>query len=179
MIKIRIKETEVFNVETNEFVSIPGRTFRFENSLKAISKWEQKWNLIFLREAKNLTEEQMDDYFCCMCLDEGFDSIYLTPDVKVLLANYIKKKQTATTFHSQKNTSSKGRITYSSEVIYAHMVLANIPFECDEWNIDRLFSLLNAVSLISSPKKKMPKSEVRAMYNRINERNKKKYNSRG
>lgn len=114
-----------------------------------------------------------------MCLDDGFSKAYLTNDVIKILYNYLNKKQTATTFHSQKNTSSKGRHNYSSEEIYARMVLANIPFECDEWNIERLFTLLNAVSILSGPKKKMKSRDINAMYNRINERNLKKYNSRG
>lgn len=179
MITIKIEEIEAFDELTNTFTSLPAKTFRFEHSLKAISKWEQKWGIRLLPNFNNLTNEQLNDYLCCMCLDEGFSQVYLTTDVIGILSNYLNKKQTATTFHSQKNTSSKGKHNYSSEEIYAHMVLANIPFECDEWNIERLFILLNAVSILSGPKKKMKTREVNELYNKINERNLKKYNSRG
>lgn len=179
MITIKIEEIEAFDELTNTFTSLPAKTFRFEHSLKAISKWEQKWGIRLLPNFNNLTSEQLSDYLCCMCLDEGFSQAYLTTDVIGILSNYLNKKQTATTFHSQKNTSSKGKHNYSSEEIYAHMVLANIPFECDEWNIERLFILLNAVSILSGPKKKMKTREVNELYNKINERNLKKYNSRG
>lgn len=179
MITIKIEEIEAFDELTNTFTSLPAKTFRFEHSLKAISKWEQKWNIRLLPNFNNLTNEQLSDYLCCMCLDEGFSQAYLTSDVIGILSNYLNKKQTATTFHSQKNTSSKGKHNYSSEEIYAHMVLANIPFECDEWNIERLFILLNAVFILSGPKKKMKTREVNELYNKINERNLKKYNSRG
>lgn len=179
MITIKIEEIEAFDELTNTFTSLPAKTFRFEHSLKAISKWEQNWGIRLLPNFNNLTNEQLSDYLCCMCLDEGFSQAYLTTDVIGILSNYLNKKQTATTFHSQKNTSSKGKHNYSSEEIYAHMVLANIPFECDEWNIERLFILLNAVSILSGPKKKMKTREVNELYNKINERNLKKYNSRG
>lgn len=179
MIKIRVNEIEVYDEQTSSFSNLPSKVFRFEHSLKAISKWEQKWCIRFLPNINNLTNEQLSDYLCCMCIDEGFSQAYLTSDVIGILSNYLNKKQTATTFHSQKNTSSKGKHNYSSEEIYAHMVLANIPFECDEWNIERLFILLNAVSILSGPKKKMKTREVNELYNKINERNLKKYNSRG
>ncbi len=179
MIAIKIEEIEAFDEATNTFINLPAKTLRFEHSLKAISKWEQKWNIRLLPNLTNLTDEQITDYLCCMCLDDGFSKAYLTNDVIKILYNYLNKKQTATTFHSQKNTSSKGRHNYSSEEIYARMALANIPFECDEWNIERLFTLLNMISILSGPKKKMKTRDINAMYNRINERNLKKYNSRG
>lgn len=180
MITIRINEVESFNETTNTFTTLPGGVFRFEHSLRAISKWEEKWCIRLIPNFNNLTVEQLTDYLCCMCLDNGFTPVYLTKDVVNILSEYINRKHTATTFHSQKNTSSKGRTpNYSSEEIYAHMVLANIPFECDEWNIERLFTLLNAVSILGGPRKKMKAKDVNSMYNRINERNLKKYNSRG
>lgn len=181
MIKIKVNSIEVFNSDDSSFSKLPEKVFRFEHSLKSISKWEQKWNirLIPAMERKTITQEQLLDYCCCMCLDEDFNYLYLTKDVVTILVEYMNRKQTATTFHSQKNTSSKGKHDLSSEEIYARMILANIPFECEEWNIERLFTLMNAVSILSGSKKKMNQKDVMAMYSKMNEQNRKKYNSRG
>ncbi len=179
MIKINVNRVETFDPNTSTFDVLPAKTFRFEHSLKAISKWEQKWCISLLSNLPNLTQVQLIDYFCCMCLDDDFTQAYLTADVVHLLRDYMDKKQTATTIHSQKNTSSKGKHIYTSEEIYAYMVLANIPFECDEWNIERLFVLINSISILGGTKKKMSKKEVNALYNEINARNRKEYNSRG
>lgn len=180
MIKIHVNSIETFDESTSTFSSLAGGIFRFEHSLRAISKWEEKWCIRLIPNLNNLTAEQLSDYFCCMCMDDGFSKAYLSTDLIDILTSYINDSHTATTFHSQKNTSSNGRKpNYSSEEIYARMVLANIPFECDEWNIERLFTLLNAVSILSGPKKRMKSRDVTEMYNRINEKNLKKYNSRG
>ena len=40
MIKIRVNEIEVYDEQTSSFSNLPSKVFRFEHSLKAISKWE-------------------------------------------------------------------------------------------------------------------------------------------
>nr|DAZ19972.1 MAG TPA: hypothetical protein [Caudoviricetes sp.] len=160
MIKLNIGETTVFDSATSRFKTLPGGTFRFENSLSAIARWESKWLIRFLPNIKKLTAEQLIDYCYCMCLDDNFDYAYLSPDVVTILMKYINTRHSAITFHSQKNTSSKGRLPYSSEVIYAQMTIANIPFECDKWNIERLLNLIRSVDEITKPKKR--KSEAKA-----------------
>ena len=57
----------------------------------------------------------------------------------------------------------------TSEVIYAYMANARIPFECETWNLHRLLTLLNVIGELNAPKKKQTESQTLAEYDRINQ----------
>lgn len=178
MITLNIGKTSVFDSKTNSFKTLPGGKFRFENSLRAIAKWESKWLIRFLPNIKNLTHDQLVDYCYCMCVDDDFDYAYLSSEVVSILIKYINRKSSTLSFHSQKNTSSEGP-RYCNEIIYAQMTLANIPFECDQWNIERLLNLLNCIHEMTSPKPKKSKAEIAREMSELNAQRLKEYNTRG
>lgn len=152
MIKIKVEPVEAFNNVTQQFDTLPGGVFRFEHCLLAIAKWEAKYCLQFLPavEKQELTQEQSMDYYYFMCLDEGFDKAYITPDLAKILNDYMSQSHTATTLPKQKKGGRKQK--YTSELIYAYMAVGRIPFECETWEIGRLMMLISCVGVLQDPK---------------------------
>lgn len=180
MITIRVPDIELFNGETQEFEVLPGREFRFEHSLKAISLWESKWCKPFLSKlpSHKKTTEELVDYYRCMCLDDGFTDEYLTYEVQSKLAEYLQTSHTATTFRETPNQGIDLTV-HTSEVLYAYMAIAGIPFEADTWNFERLSVLIRAVGELNQPKKKMSNSEILQQNRELNEMRKAKLKSGG
>jgi hypothetical protein len=83
----------------------------------------------------------------------------------------------ATTFNDKQSKGSKDVVT--SEIIYYWMIELGIPFECQEWNLNRLLTLIKVCNIKRAPKKKMNSSEIRQQQQDLNERRRKELGSRG
>ncbi len=178
MIKLHIPPIETYNSETGEFSTLPGGVFAFENSLKAISKWESEYCISFFDEHTPKTNEQLMYYFECMCMTKGFRREYLSPEVVQILVNYMEKKHTASSVPQQKS-GRKERMT--SELLYAYMVLMNVPESWDKWEINRLMMTMDIIGIKSNPKKKSKRSEASTFksYSQINKARRAKYHTKG
>jgi hypothetical protein len=177
MIKIRVEPVEEFNSMTNEFTirdGLEGGLFSFENTLKAISKWEAIWQKPYLNPFKEtLTSEEMASYYECMCITPGFNRAYLNqPDVLSALENYVMTSHTATKANS-KDSGGKIRM-YTSEEIYAMMAVARIPFECDKWEINRLMALIGEVSKLNAASGEKSEQDRKKVADRIVDENRRR-----
>lgn len=159
------------------FRTLKGGVFEFEHSLDAISKWESIWKIAYLNVTEH-TEHQLLDYYICMCRTGDIEYDHLTPQVIHQLSKYMNDSQSATEIQNGNNSSTRGQ-KMTSEVIYALMANAGVPFSCDQWNINRLLKVLNIISIQNSPKKKMPHKEVVQQNRDLNAERKKKYNTKG
>lgn len=161
MLVISVQEHESFNEAEGKFIETGSYTLLLEHSLASLSKWEAKWERPFLgREPK--TQEQTLDYIRQMCL---------TPDVppEVFSAlkaedyraidRHINAKMTATWF-SEQPTAGRGGEVITAEIIYYWMVSLNIPFECDQWHLNKLLTLIKVCNEKNAPKKKMSRAEI-------------------
>ena len=175
MLKIHVEDQEYYDQETNRFVTVEGGTFRFEHSLRAMSKWEEKYEKPFLVEKH--TEDELKDYFCMMCLDDDFPEQLLTDDVIYVINSYISSKHTATTVNT-KETSNDGSYQ-TTETIYASMAMGQVPFECDTWNINRLLMVLSVIAERNNPPKKMTRNEILKQNSVINAQRRAAMNSKG
>lgn len=176
MITIDLGTIERYNPNTNSFEYEHIGEKRFEHSLLSISKWESKYCVPYLH-AKKLTEEQSIDYYRFMCLDGDLPKDAIDYDVSLLLSQYINQPHTATKLQNDDSKVSTKVIT--SELIYATMSIANVPFECETWNYNRLVTLLGVISAMNSEPKKKTTQEIYAENARINAERKAKYNTRG
>lgn len=169
MLVIDIPDREFFDESTNQFIIIPGRRLHFEHSLKAISEWETVYRKPFLTREEKTTAE-LFDYFILMCQDEiTYDD--LTSDVVTQLGMYLNDVPSATTItkRGDDNNSSSAGMIQTSEVIYACMANARVPFECENWNLHRLLTMLAVISELNNPdKKKMSKAETLRTYEDLN-----------
>lgn len=180
MLTIVIPGEESFDNDKNEFVSDEAITLQLEHSLVSLSKWESIWNKPFL-DGKARTDEELLSYVKAMTLTPD-----LPPEIYQRMTNahfeqinaYIHSKMTATWF-SEKQNQSKSRETITSEVIYYWMIALNIPFECQDWHLNRLLTLVRICNEKNAPQKPMTKAELAERNRRINAERKAKLNTNG
>lgn len=175
MITIEVKEREFWDPVANVFVYTKGGILQLEHSLRAIQKWEAKYMVPFISTTKKTTEQTLY-YIECMTLNEVEDkSVYsgLTEQNLKDISDYIESPMTATTIKKSKK-GARGGSFITAEVLYYYMVAAQIPFECADWHLNQLLTLLEVYGEKSNPKK-MSKRDVYKNYDAINEARKAKY----
>lgn len=175
MLTLKIPDTELFDGERNEFYTVTGGVFRFKHTLKAISEWEADFKKPYFSDDNS--DEDRKWYYVYMCLDEGLTHYHLTPEVMGEIDRYISDPRTATRIHTVKQNGPNQIVT--SEYIYSLMVAASVPFETEEWNLNRLLTLLEVISVQRNPNNKMTTEEVYKQNISLNEQRKRQYNTRG
>lgn len=163
MLKITILGKEGFNEETQEFLSVSDDiVLELEHSLLSVSKWESKHQVPFLIPGKKNPDE-IYDYLKAMIVTPD-----VNPDVldncsqKTLteIQKYIDSNQSATTFGTIPERRGQDEVI-TSELIYFWMTNFNIPFECERWHLNRLFSLIKIANIkTNTPGKKMSRNEI-------------------
>ena len=181
MLRITIPRSEGWDPVKEEFVDVePAVTLDLEHSLVALSKWESKWNKPFFAQ-KPKTDEEVLDYIVCMTVTENVDpKVYyrLSKENVTKINDYINAPMTATTF-SEDQQGKKNREQITSELIYYWMTALNIPWEAQNWHINRLLTLVRVCNVKNAPPKKMSRNELIARQRAINEANKKRFNTKG
>lgn len=162
-LKLVLPARELWDEQTEEFSTYDGDEVILEHSLVSISKWESKWKIPFLKTTENqkLTSEMLADYFAMMRIDsdDGSFVAYLTEPQIEQISSYISDPLTATWFSDDKRKSTS-REVITSEVIYYWMVSAGVPFECENWPIQRLLVLIRVISEKNKPPEKLSQSEI-------------------
>ena len=182
MLVLNIPEMELFDESTDRFVKIKPQTLKLEHSLISISKWESRWLKPFLTK-ENKTREELLDYIRCMLLNPLVDDNvinYLSANDINKIIDYIDSPMTATTItvFENKKVNQKSE-TITSELIYYWMISAGIPFECEKWHINRLFSLLKICSVKNAPKTKTNTREYARTQSEINAKRRAMMRSKG
>ena len=180
MLVITIEANELYNEETQEFVSVKEKTLQLEHSLVAVAKWEAKFGVPFLTEKPKENAEIME-YIFFMIKTPGVKS-----DVLLELSQknfeeinaYINSNQTATTFGEMPSRRGQGEVI-TAELIYYWMVAFNIPWDCQKWHINRLFALIRICNIKQEKPKKMTRSEIAQRNAKLNAERKAQYNTNG
>lgn len=171
MLKLHVLESEFFDEERQEFVEGSSYELELEHSLSSLSKWESIFEKPFLGKEQK-THEEVLMYIKCMIITKGIpDNIVsmLTDEQTAQINAYIEAKHTATWFTDfSKPTTSRETIT--SELIYYWMFSLTIPIECEDWNLNRLLTLIKIFQVKNQPPKKMSRSEIAARNRELNER---------
>lgn len=180
MLTIVVPGVEMYDEGTGEFVTKGDFTLELEHSLVSLSKWESKNEKPFLGREKKTTEETFD-YIRCMVLtpnvpEEVFSK--LTEENILAINDYIEAKMTATWF-SDAPGAPKSRDVITAELIYYWMVVFQIPFECEHWHLNRLFTLIRVCNIKQSKPKKMSRSELAARNRELNAQRRAQLGSKG
>ena len=180
MLKITIPSAELYDESKGEFIYTKEQTLQLEHSLVSLSKWESKWQKVFLSK-EDKTYEETIDYIRCMTVTQNVDPDvynYLTDENIRQIDDYISAPMTATFIYEDKNVRGS-REPVTAELIYYWMIINRIPFECQKWHLNRLLMLIRVCSVKSQPPKKRSRKELLQQYAAINEARKKKLNTRG
>jgi hypothetical protein len=93
------------------------------------------------------------------------------------IKDYINSKQTATWFPEEKHPDTGEAVT--SELIYYWMISLGIPFECQDWHLNRLLTLIKVCNIKNAPKKKMSQRDAAAQRRNLNDLRRKQLGSSG
>lgn len=170
-------QNEYWDEEKEEFILTDGKDLHFEHSLVSVSKWESKWKKSFISSDKQLGDE-LYDYICCMCREDISISLVKTIGAESInkILNYINDPMSATTISNNSNKKHKEIVT--SELIYYWMIALNIPFECENWHLNRLLKLIEVCNAKNDPKK-MGKNDILRQNRELNAARRKALNSKG
>jgi hypothetical protein len=161
MLTITIDGDEFFNDDTQEFEYREGTTLNLEHSLVSLSKWESKFQRPFLASNDKSPEEVLTYIkFMTITPNVDLDTIHkMSQDNLKEINDYIESPQSATTFGSLPKRQTYHSEVITSELIYYWMIGFNIPFECENWHLNRLFSLIRICNLKNNPQK-MSKGDI-------------------
>lgn len=176
MLELYIPDSDFFDEETSEFITVKGGLFKFEHSLYSMSLWEAKYKKSFL-ELKQYTNDELTDYTIFMC-QTRLDPLLVTTGVTRQVLEYIADSRTATRIQNG-NTRQAKTTVLTSEVIYSMMVAYNVPFETQHWHLNRLMTLLQVISIRQSPQKKKSTQEVYEENHKLNEQRKQQLKTKG
>lgn len=179
MLEIKIKTTELWDDEKEEFIDPKEETLKLEHSLVSLSKWESKWHKPFITKEQKTREETID-YIRFMTLNKNVDPdiYYCLSDADMSKINqYIDDPMTATTFSGKDKGTSREQIT--AELIYYWMIALNIPFECQKWHLNKLLTLIRVCNIKNAPPKKMGKNDLMRRNAALNAARRKQLNSKG
>lgn len=161
MLKIIIEGAESFNDEELTFGKFDDVVLELEHSLFSLSKWESKYQKPFLSSGKK-TSNEIFDYIKFMVITShvDLDALYRCSQQNIdTIQEYIDSSQSATTFGIMPERGGPGEVI-TSELIYYWLIAFNIPFECQHWHLNRLFSLIRICNIKNSKSKRMPRHEI-------------------
>lgn len=179
MLTIIVPGAELFDESSKEFKTSTDFVLQLEHSLVSLSKWESIYEKPFLGKEQKTNEEVLG-YIKCMALTEDVPAdvwVRFSQENLEAVNEYINSKMTATWFAERKQKPSQEVIT--AEVIYYWMITANIPLEFQYWHLNRLFTLLQVVSLKNEPGKKLSRAELAARNRALNEQRRQQLGTRG
>ena len=183
---------EYYDNQKNEFVVVPDMHvpaihLKLEHSLMSIAKWESKWHKPF--DAENLNDEEFVDYIRCMNVNPNDTSEsfrYLSQkDLTKVLQYMLDPCSAWVDPRPSDHKNKKKQKPKPVEEIYYAMIKLEIPPEYEKWHINRLVALINYFEYQDGGKSAGPKQqkksakEMMMAYHELNQKNRKKYNSKG
>lgn len=179
MLKLTVQLSENFNEETNKFES-EFFVLELEHSLVSLSKWESEFEKPFLGPDEKSTEEIMAYIRVMILTPEYPENIIDLLSQRNLeeINQYIDAKMTATWFNEPKTTSRTSE-QITSELIYYWIVSYQIPWEVENWHLNRLFTLIKVFNVKNADPKKRSRQEIATDRRKLNEQRRQQHRTSG
>jgi hypothetical protein len=161
VLTITIEGDELWDDENEVFTYTDSVVLQFEHSLVSLSKWEARFHKLFLGNEPK-TDEEMFGYVEEMLLTPNVESSVLnklTEEHVRALDAYLNDPMTATTLSNMPPTNSRTSERISSELIYFWMSQYQINKECENWHLNRLFTLIKVHYVKTQKPQKMPRQK--------------------
>lgn len=171
MLTIVVPGTEMYDEANEVFVTRGDVTLDLEHSLVSLSKWEAIHEKPFLGKDEKTTEE-IFTYIKLMTLTpEVPEEVFLNLSEGNIeeINKYIESKMSATWFQDAPG-APPSRDVITSELVYYWMITFNIPFECQYWHLNRLFTLIRVCNVKQAKPKKMSRAEIAQRNRELNAR---------
>jgi hypothetical protein len=180
MLTIVVPGTEMFDDQSQEFTTRNDVTLDLEHSLVSLSKWESIHEKPFLSLKEKSTEEVLEYVKIMNLTPDVPDEVFLKlSDENITKINqYIEAKMTATWFHDAPG-APKSRDVITAELIYYWMIVFEIPFECQYWHLNRLFTLIRVCNVKQAKPKKMSRSEIASRNRALNAQRREQLGTKG
>lgn len=171
MITLHFDGFEIWYDEKEEFGYYPPIDVDMEHSLAAIAGWEGRWKKPYMSALPmyEKTPEEFMDYICRMAINKpkDFDLYVARMSSKELLRlkEYLEDTHSAARFSNKPGRPKRSGLSRTgedttAETIYYQMIQLGIPFECENWNVNRLLSLINYCALKETKGEKMSRKDI-------------------
>lgn len=180
MLTITVGGTDVYDESSDTFGTQGGVELQLEHSLVSLSKWESEFERPFLG-SESKTPDEVLAYIGFMVLTPNPPGDFLqklSKENMEAINAYMERKMTATWF-SEIAPKSRSSETVTAELVYYWMTIFQIPFECETWHLNRLFTLIRICNVKQSKPKKMSRSEIAARNRELNAQRKAKTGTKG
>lgn len=170
MLTITVGGTDVYDESSETFRAEGGVELQLEHSLVSLSKWESEFEKPFLSNIEK-TGDEVFGYVRCMILTPnppGDIFLKLSKENLESINAYVDRKMTATWFSDNQRGSPATREVITAELIYYWMTVFQIPFECETWHLNRLFTLIRICNIKQSKPKKASRTEIAARNRELN-----------
>lgn len=180
MLTIVVGEVEAFDSSSKEFTTQGGTSIELEHSLVSLSKWESKHEKPFLSKEEKTSKEVLDYIKFMVVTPKVPEELFLELSEKNIkdINSYIDAKMTATTISELPNQPRQSEII-TAEIVYYWMISFNIPFECENWHLNRLFTLIRVCNIKQEKPRTMSRSALASRNREINAQRKAQLGTRG